>query len=200
MRVLITTAAMILATIAFSPTAGIAGGKGGSGSGGGSGGSGGSGVHLGLGLGGGYWNSGHNWYPGYGYQGYNYRYYTPPYVVQSPILVNPLPSFSGGVIKIDNPATNNTALSYTLNGVPYTIQPGQSQQFVEDRDWVIDFSRGGNFGPARYGLHSGLYTFSVTDHGWELYNAPFVAAPGISGAPTNPLPPSPMSPSVGPPQ
>ena len=95
------------------------------------------------------------------------------YVVQRPILENPLPGadFSGGPIKITNPAANRVSLTYTLDGVAYTIAPGYSQDFREDRAWVIQFSRGANLDQAQYGLQSGLYSFTSTRQGWELYRS-----------------------------
>ena len=95
------------------------------------------------------------------------------YAVQHPVLENPLPaaSFSGGPIKITNPAANRMTLSYTLDGNAYTISPGYSQEFREDRAWAIQFSRGANMEQAQYGLRSGLYSFTSTDHGWELYRS-----------------------------
>jgi hypothetical protein len=91
------------------------------------------------------------------------------YVVQRPILEN----FSGGPIKIVNPAKNGVTLSYTLDGNAFTIPPGYSQDLREDRAWVIQFSRGTNLDQARYGLQSGVYKFARTDHGWELYRSEF---------------------------
>ena len=93
--------------------------------------------------------------------------------LSTPVLVSPLPeaNFSGGAITITNPATNNVTLSYTLDGTAYTIPPGYSQELREDRAWVIQFSRGANLGQAEYGLQSGLYSFTSTDHGWELYRS-----------------------------
>jgi hypothetical protein len=95
------------------------------------------------------------------------------YVVARPVVADPLPAvnFSGRPIKITNPATNQAALNYTLDGTAYAIQPGYSQDFREDRAWEIKFSRGANLDQARYGLQSGLYTFTSTDHGWELYRS-----------------------------
>jgi hypothetical protein len=95
------------------------------------------------------------------------------YTVQRPILADPAPeaTFSGGPIAITNPATNKATLSYTLDGAAYTIPPGYSQDLREDRAWVIQFSRGANLDQARYGLQSGLYSFTSTDHGWELYHS-----------------------------
>ncbi len=95
------------------------------------------------------------------------------YVVERPILENsqPAANFSGGPITITNPATNNVTLSYTLDGVAYTIAPGYTQDFSEDRAWVIQFSRGANLNEVQYGLQSGLYSFTSTDQGWELYRS-----------------------------
>ena len=77
--------------------------------------------------------------------------------------------FSGGPITITNPATSKVTLSYTLDGTAYTIPPGYRQNLREDRAWVVQFSRGTNLGQARYSLQSGRYSFTSTDHGWELY-------------------------------
>jgi hypothetical protein len=132
------------------------------------------------------------WRNGSWYWGTDYRYPVTPYVVERPIIVNPLPDaqFSGGPIKITNPATNKVTLSYTLNGVTYTIPPGYTQDLREDRPWVIDFSRGANFGQGRYSLESGLYSFSLSASGWELYRRPLEQA---VAAPLPPTPPPAMS-------
>ena len=79
--------------------------------------------------------------------------------------------FSGGPISIINPATSEATFSYTLDGKAYTIPPGYRQNLREDRAWVIEFNRGTNLDQARYGLQSGLYSFTSTDHGWELYRS-----------------------------
>jgi hypothetical protein len=95
------------------------------------------------------------------------------YVAARPVEADPLPeaNFSGRPIKITNPAANRVTLSYTLDGTAYTIPPGYSQDFRDDRAWEIKFSRGANLAQAEYGLQSGLYSFTSTDHGWELYRS-----------------------------
>ena len=95
------------------------------------------------------------------------------YAAQRPILASPLPDahFSGGPIKITNPAANGVTLTYLLDGAVYTIPPGYSQDLLEDRAWVIQFSRGANLEEAQYGLQSGRYTFTSTENGWELYRS-----------------------------
>ena len=61
-------------------------------------------------------------------------------------------------------------MSYVLNNVSYSIPPGYSQNLTLDRASVIRFSLAGTRS-ARCGLEPGLYTFTNTDHGWELYHA-----------------------------
>ncbi len=164
--------------------------SGGSGSGGsGSGGSGGSGS--GSGSSGKNWNGNNNW----GWNSWRPYYRDYYYFAERPIYENPV--FSGLPIKIVNPATNNVTLNYTLNGTVYTIPPGYSQKFVEDRSWVVEFSRGGSFGDARYGLEPGVYVFGATSHGWELYHQAEESAP-VAG-PTNPPPPD-VTPANPPPK
>jgi hypothetical protein len=193
---------MLLAPIAFTPLPALAhppGGGGGGGGGGRGGFRGGVGVGIGIGRPG--------FYGGGYYNGYYNDGYAQPYVVQSPIIDNPAPAGSGLPIKIVNPAANKTTLSYTLDGNPYTIAPGSGQDLTMDHPWVIEFNRGGNFGQARYGLESGLYTFTSTDHGWELFQQP-LSQSGPAMAPSNPLPssnvpanplpsPTPPAPSAG---
>ena len=94
------------------------------------------------------------------------------YVVQRPILEG----FSGGPIRIVNPAKNGVTVNYTLDGNAFTIPPGYSQDLREDRAWVIEFSRGTNLDQTQYGLTSGVYTFARTDHGVELYRTEFTQA------------------------
>ena len=121
-----------------------------------------------------YWTPQNRWmWYGDNGQWSNYSDTANAYVVERPILQNPLPeeNFSGGPITISNPTTNSVSLSYTLDGVAYTIAPGYNQDFREDRAWVIQFSRGTNLDQVQYGLQSGLYTFTRTNRGWELFRS-----------------------------
>jgi len=132
-----------------------------------------------------FWGPGNRWM-WYGDDG-RWLDYGNAYVVQRPILEN----FSGGPIKIVNPAKNGVTLNYLLGGNAFTIAPGYSQDLREDRAWVIQFSRGENLDQARYGLQSGVYTFTRTDAGWELYRTEFpqmAAPPPPMAAPANPSP------------
>ncbi len=112
----------------------------------------------------------------------------------------------GGDIKLICPKTLGGGLSYSLNGNVYSIQPGYSQTFKDDRQWVLEFLRGGEGSESvRYTLKAGTYTFAVGPGGWELHqpssaasNLPAAPLPD-SGAPAAPstipsLPPSPLPP------
>lgn len=75
-----------------------------------------------------------------------------------------------GPVRILNPASNEATLSFTVNGQRYTVPPGRHQDLPAAAGQVIEFHRGGDRGSARYLLHGGLYTFTPTDQGWELYH------------------------------
>ena len=133
------------------------------------------------------WDNGRWWFWGPGNQWMWYgdgrwQNYGNAYAVRRPILEN----FSGGPIKIVNPLKNGVTLSYMLDNNAYTIPPGFSQDLQADRAWMIQFSRGENMDQARYGLQSGLYTFTRTDHGWELYRSEFPQTTAPLAAPENP--------------
>ncbi len=139
------------------------------------------------------WDNGHWWFWGpdnrWMWYGDDDRWmnYGNAYVVQRPIVEG----FSGGPIKIVNPAENKVTLNYTLGGQAFSLPPGYSQELREDRAWEIQFSRGTNSDPTRYGLQSGLYTFARTDGGLELYHSAFpktVAPQPPKAVPTNPSP------------
>lgn len=71
-------------------------------------------------------------------------------------------------IQILLPADQPAPVNYVLNGVEYTLQPGEVQTIPVD-DWVVDFDRGANAGEASYTLVEGLYKFKYTDAGLELF-------------------------------
>jgi hypothetical protein len=185
--------AILLALAAFWPNQATAksppGNSGNSGNSGSSGNSGNSGK---SGKSGNNWNNNWKWNSWHPYHGDYYHY------AQRPIYENP--PLSGLPIKIVNPASNSVTLNYTLNGVVYTIPSGYSQKLIEDRTWVVEFSRGADFGLARYGLEPGVYVFGYSDHGWELYRKPVEQTAPVAG-PTNPTPPeaAPVNPPPVPP-
>jgi hypothetical protein len=90
------------------------------------------------------------------------------------------------MIKLSLPAAATGSLTYSLNGHVYTIQPGYSQTFPDDRAWTIEFLRGPVGSPvATYPLKAGTYIFTIGAAGWELQHPPTVST-------SSPLPPSPM--------
>ncbi|MCE5268490.1 MAG: hypothetical protein LLG00_11455 [Planctomycetaceae bacterium] len=125
------------------------------------------------------WQGHSDWYP---YHRYRYDNYYPYGYYTEPLYEEPV--YSGLPIKIVNPAGSGVTLTYRLNGERYTIPPGYSQKLIEDRDWVIEFSRGQGFGPAEYSLEPGVFTFGYSNHGWDLFRG----SPATAG-PTNPAPP-----------
>ncbi len=70
---------------------------------------------------------------------------------------------------IDSPGSIN----YTLNGHPFTIQPGFKQKLDASQNWTIEFDRGESFGVATYGLSAGTYQFQIADKGWSLFKTRF---------------------------
>ena len=104
----------------------------------------------------------------------------------------PSPPSTTANIKLSCPKTAPGPLSYSLNGHVYTIQPGYSQTFPNDRAWTIEFKRGGNDSEvASYALNSGLYSFVAEPSGWDLQQPGAGPAP----APSSELPPAPLPPA-----
>ena len=107
-----------------------------------------------------------------------------------------MPPSESPAIRIINPQDSPGAVNYALNDYNFEIKPGDHQDLTDDRQWVIGFDRGGNFGDAEYTLQPGDYTFGPSDHGWELYHntADEIPAPGPTpdSGPTSP-PPAPSA-------
>jgi hypothetical protein len=79
------------------------------------------------------------------------------------------PVHTGAAIKLVCPKTTGRSLTYRLNGYTYTIHPGYSQDFSDDRVWTLEFHRGGDETDLLgYTLKPGKYNFSVGTDGWEL--------------------------------
>jgi hypothetical protein len=85
---------------------------------------------------------------------------------------------SRGEIKIVQPVGAVDEVHYALNGAIYTIKPGFTQTFADDRNWVIAFGSGGERGDLHYTLQAGEYRFVATPSGWDLKQVrPSPAAP-----------------------
>jgi hypothetical protein len=99
--------------------------------------------------------------------------------------------YTGPGVTIRNPAESGAQLSYTIDSRHgYEIATGQTQHLATKPSYLVEFDRGGSFGRARYTISEGLYDFTPTDHGWELYRQPDVAAEA-ERVKTNPLPTAP---------
>ena len=102
---------------------------------------------------------------------------------------SPSPPSTVSNIKLSCPKTAPGPLSYSLNGHIYTIQPGYSQTFPNDRAWTIEFKRGGDDSEvASLALNSGTYLFVAGPSGWDLQQ------PGATPTPLGDLPPAPLPP------
>jgi len=77
-----------------------------------------------------------------------------------------------GQVVIVNPSGNQATLAYSINGQPFNLPPGGSQQLDATSAMVIEFDRGMSGDPARYSLTPGTYTFAATDQGWNLTSGP----------------------------
>lgn len=105
----------------------------------------------------------------------------------------PSPSKAVGQIKLSCPKTAPGELSYSLNGNIYTIKPGYSQTFPEDREWTIEFKRGGDGSETvRYALKAGTYKFAAGPEGWDLQQPGVTAAPPTLDVPPAPIPEAPL--------
>ena len=102
------------------------------------------------------------------------------------------PSPTVANIKLSCPKSAPGPLSYSLNGHVYTIKPGYSQTFPNDRDWKIEFKRGDDASEvASYPLSTGNYTFVAGPIGWDLQQ-PGVPTPSPAELPPAPIPPAPV--------
>jgi hypothetical protein len=65
---------------------------------------------------------------------------------------------------------SDVPLNFTLDDArTMKIEPGETQRLTQKGQFVVAFDRGDGRGQARYTIREGLYEFTPTDHGWELY-------------------------------
>lgn len=79
-------------------------------------------------------------------------------------------------VLIINPSSSKGTVNYNINGNHYVSQPGMQQKLAplaNGRTWLIEYDRGGKFGPASYSLAAGTYQFRPTDSGWQLFRQRF---------------------------
>ena len=120
------------------------------------------------------------------------HYYHGPTVVINPVgvyyPVNPVILAPAAEIRLVNPATNQVALKYILNGGPVQLLPAGCSVAIH-RESVVGFDRGGAAGWGRYGLTCGVYKFVPANGVWTLVRDTdeSVADNTIAGA-ANPAP------------
>ena len=127
-------------------------------------------------------------------------YVQPQYIPQPAIVregygsTTPSPLADGGEILLFNPASNSGDVRYTLNGIPYTMAPGQKQKFTNDRTWTIEFESSPGRG-AQYTLTSSRYKFKPSDAGLGLFQTQDLPESAPQGLPAAPIP-NPPEPSA----
>ncbi len=94
-------------------------------------------------------------------------------VVKKP-LTNAIPYMGRGVT-IRLPKDLDAEVSYIIDGnEESTISSGEEHLLKQKGSYVVTFSRGESedgedFGDAKYRITEGVYHFTVTDRGWELF-------------------------------
>ena len=71
---------------------------------------------------------------------------------------------------IVNPQETGVVLRYLLNGKEIELPPGHYQNLGFGRTWTVEFDRGGSQGKHRYSIGNGLFEFTPTPDGWELFH------------------------------
>jgi hypothetical protein len=79
---------------------------------------------------------------------------------------------ASGVL-LRNTAGSLGTINYNVDGSHYVMEPGMFQKLPENRNWHLEFDRGGGFGPAQYTLSPGTYHFTPSDQGWQVFRARF---------------------------
>lgn len=134
---------------------------------------GGGGYYGGFGYPYGYSSYGYpRYYSNYGYNNGYYGYSQPVIVNSTPTVVRsrPAPPTPDAMIKISMAAGAGGNVPYKLNDFSYTMQPGFSQKFANDRSWTISFDDGSGKMISQ-ALVPGNYVFVKNDAGmWELRN------------------------------
>ena len=67
-----------------------------------------------------------------------------------------------------NPVDSGGDVRYLLNGYSFAMPPGHSQHLPADRDWRVQFHRGGAFADTELVLRRGSYEFRADERGWDL--------------------------------
>jgi hypothetical protein len=114
-------------------------------------------------------NNGYNnpgYYAGTGSYGYN----PAPSASYNPVPAEPTYAASGSPIVIMGCDETDLGFSLIANGQSWKrhVLAGKTYKCTDDREWYIQFHRGGDYGSAHYRLKPGVYEFQPGPRGWEL--------------------------------
>ncbi len=103
----------------------------------------------------------------------------------------PQPAYSQQPIKLSMLYGEAGPAAYVLSGggqvYNYTMSPGMTQLFREDRPWQITFDRGNGHGQQTYALKPGHYRFRMTEQGWGLFRSESMDDLPLAKAPPAPM-------------
>jgi hypothetical protein len=101
------------------------------------------------------------------------------------VASNPAPAAH---ITLVNPKKNGVTLQYTLDGEPYSLEPGFKQEVRQVCE--IHFDKGDSAGTARYTVSDGTYSFTSVRGAWDLFQEQTEGsqAETSSGLASNPVP------------
>lgn len=76
-------------------------------------------------------------------------------------------------VMLVNPLRTKTTMNYNVNGTHYVMEPGMAQRLPAGTEWVVEYDRGQNYGPAAYTLGQGTFYFTASDQGMQLFEQRF---------------------------
>jgi len=76
----------------------------------------------------------------------------------------PAPAF----LHLVNPRDSGGEIHYEVDGVGFSLLPGEYQQLPLGSEHEVEFHRGDNFGDAKVVIREGVYLFGVGSTGWKL--------------------------------
>jgi hypothetical protein len=77
-------------------------------------------------------------------------------------------STSSSTLQIWNASGQRIPVAFLVDSQEIEISDGQSHSLRGDKQRVVEFDRGGNYGTARYAITDGQYEFVITGRGWDL--------------------------------
>ena len=75
---------------------------------------------------------------------------------------------SSSTLQIWNNAERDVPVAFLVDSREIELADGQSHSLRGDKQRIVEFDRGGDFGTARYAVTDGQYEFIITDRGWDM--------------------------------